>query len=289
MKTLWLIEKDLYEEEREARIKKALVDNGVQFKMVSFYGDGGMSSIERILKEASDTIVFPYGCIQFIKWIANANKTVKADLALFVDWKKFSYLYYSAYWGKYLLNQRCVATSYAELIRQKDFFFSIMGAQDAIFVRPVGNDKTFTGRLLYKESFDTEILRLGHNFIVGFDPHLEVVVAEPVNVVKEWRFAIINGEVISSTLYNINGMTPENQPECDNERVMALAAEVAKDPWQPEDCYVLDICETKGGDIKVLEMGGINCASWYGMDYQKIVAGIEKWKAKYETEGKDSG
>ena len=49
MKTLWLIEKDLHNEDFDEKLKASLAQRGVEYKMVSYYGENGQTHLESIL------------------------------------------------------------------------------------------------------------------------------------------------------------------------------------------------------------------------------------------------
>ena len=124
---------------------------------------------------------------------------------------------------------------------------------------------------------------MGFNFEQSFDPHMKVVVAAPKNVVKEWRFAVVNKKIVTATLYNVNGLHNE-QEGCTNAHASNMADEIANHSWQPDDVYALDICETKSGEVAMLEIGSLNSAGWYQMDCGAIIDAMEGWREKYEKE-----
>lgn len=290
MKTFWLVEEKLYDDEFYIRLYDALDRNNISYKAVDYYCNinGQRDIVDFMIKNHEDYLFMPYGCIQYIDWfkkvVSDCSPNTQINSALFFDLGKLSFPTYSSYWGKYLLNQNVVMTTYGELIRRKSFFYSLFGGdQKAIFVRPASNDKIFTGRLFYEENFDKDVRHMGYSIEQDFPKDMLVVVGEPFNIKNEWRFLIINGEVITSSLYNVNGLN-EEKAGCDVVEAVQMAEKVASDPWQPDDIYVLDICETKGNNIYTLEIGSINSAGWYSMDLDKVVCGIEKWKYKYLSE-----
>lgn len=288
MKTFWLIERMLHEDEFYARLSAALKARDIEFKEVDFIPTDGQKNISRILKANPEHLFVPYGCIEYLKWFTRSVGTADVPMvesASFFNLKRLAFDYYSSYWGSFMLNQRNVITTFAELIRKVDFFYEILGEDDTIFVRPVSNDKVFTGKAVYREEFAKFVKYMGHNVEMTYDPHMPVVVAAPQNVVKEWRFAVINKKVVASTLYNVNGLHEEKEG-CENETAAAMAQYIAADEWQPDDVYVMDICQTKTGEVAMLEIGSLNSAGLYAMNLQPIVDGIEAWKEKYVAEHK---
>ncbi len=282
MKTHWILEKDLKEDTFVLDFKNALEERNIGLSTCSYIQLGEPERLKAKIQENKDKFIVPFGSIELCKFFKRYNQSLapndRVTMGLFFDLDKLSYLEYSSYWGKYLLNGDAVVTTYAELIRRKDFFYDILGENNAIFIRPVHNDKVFTGRVIYKEEFDLEIQRMGHNFIVGFSPSMQVVISRPKNVHQEWRLAIVNRKIVASTLYYTNQF--EDHRQLHDDKVIELANQVLKEEWQPDDVYVLDLCTTKAGNVYVLEIGSLNSAGWYAMDCGAIIDGIENWKNK---------
>jgi hypothetical protein len=73
---------------------------------------------------------------------------------------------------------------------------------------------------------------------------------------------------------------PETDP-----KALEFASSVAKDSWQPDTIYVMDVAETTEG-FSLLEIGGANCAGLYACDLEKVVdtfteLAIEEWNNIY--------
>lgn len=289
MKTFWLIENKLHEDEYYDRMHDALMQRGIDYALIDFnHSYSNQHKIRDMVFERHTDFVVPNGCIDYLKWfvadVVNHPDLIGFTSGAFFNLKKLSFEHYSSYWGEFMLNQDNVMTTYAELIRRKEFFYKILGGdQKAIFVRPVSNDKIFTGRLIYDDMFDKDIRNMGCSVEQNYPKDMMVVIAAPINVQKEWRFAVVNGKIVASTLYNVKGLHEEKEG-CDNPEAVELATKIAAHPWQPDDVYVLDICETKHGNIRMMEIGSLNSAGWYQMDVGSIIDGLEAWKGKYEGE-----
>lgn len=286
--TNWFIEKALHEEEFYERFRKEADKRGIGYTEVEYIPfRGNVQYLKGLVSSRanSQTILFPYGCIEFMKWFCNigirdSDRINTGVNGSFFDLRRMSFEVYSSYWGQYLLNQQNVITTYAEFVRKRDFFYDILGSANTVFVRPVSNDKVFTGRVIYKDTFDQDVERMGHNVKIDYDPTMLIVVAAPRNVLKEWRFMVCENKVVTGSLYNVGGFH-EEAPGCDNEKAVALAEMIAADPWQPQEAYVLDICETPDGGVHMLEIGSLNSAGWYQMDIGAILDALEAWKTRY--------
>ena len=291
--TIWLLEKDLHEEDFYLRFDAAAKKNNIEYVLLDVPGNMALtrkqeSDLTEEFHNRMDNLLVPYGSVQFIQWVSKIGPTIARllgpdldtpSMALFFDLRKMAWSHYTSYWGKYLLSRDHVVTTYAELIRRKEWFYAILG-QDlgkgrCLFVRPAANDKTFTGRVVYQDQFDIDIKRMGYSFDQSYPPHLEVVVAGPKDVSIEWRFAVVDREVVASSQYNVDGLL-EEQEGCPAE-ALDLAKELANHAWQPQDAYCLDICSSNG-QMYLLEIGSINSAGWYCMDIERILLALERWK-----------
>ena len=193
---------------------------------------------------------------------------------VYCDLKKYECKSYYPIFGDYILNSNYIMLPYGELLRQKEFLYDKLGQDRAIFLRPDVGDKTFTGEVVFKEKFDHDIP------LYDIEPNALVISAEPVNIKAEWRFVVVNQEIISGSLYkenNIVGSSADIPQEASE-----FAKKLAK-LYNPERVWVIDICQTKAGDYKVVEIGCFSCAGLYACDRLKIVeavsdAAIQEWK-----------
>ena len=299
MKTAWLIEKDLHEIEFYQRMHVALDKCNIPWLDQSYTpADNNLAKdyLTLLLSIPSEdrerTLFVPYGSVDYIKGCHACElmtyKTRHPPFWTFFDLHKLSFEQYTVNGAKYMLNQSFVIITYAELKRRRDWFFDKIGKDigkgKAIFVRPVSNDKVFTGRLFYEDSFEREIVYMGYSKPPVMDPALLVVVAPPVPLNKEYRFAVVDKKIVASTCYQQweNGL-PDNEEiqGCDSVRVTEYAQRIASDPdFSPDDAYILDVADTPDGP-GMIEIGSINSAGWYAMDCEAVIMAIAKLAEKY--------
>src|SRR5262249_47657684 len=147
---------------------------------------------------------------------------------------------YFAYFGRFLLNQYYTILPGVEAIRQRDWLFSVFGKNDAVFARPSGCQKTFTGRCIPKDSFAAALSP------ARYDPTTLVVVSSPRVVTREWRLVVIGNRVIAGTQYAENGARAiaPGYPEEAQAFAEAMLFEV---PWRPDPIFMMDVCESDNG------------------------------------------
>lgn len=177
--------------------------------------------------------------------------------------EQFRCINYYAALGKYLLNRKSLIIPFWLLQDAKDFVYERFGLDDCIFVRPDSGNKVFTGQLIKKEEFDDD---LGH---VTLSPGELVVVAEPRNVVNEWRFVVADGKVITGSQYVCDDKL--FRLRCTDDKAWQLAQEIADQRYDPDRLYCIDICQTKAGNYYLLEIGCFSCAGFYACNLEIIV------------------
>lgn len=173
-----------------------------------------------------------------------------------------------AHLGDVLLNDDLVLLPYAVLKRRRTTPWG-----GAIFLRPNAVTKAFTGMVVTEEEFDHEIATLDQT--AHLDPEFLVAVARPKTILGEFRFVIVNGEVVTGSEYSWGGKLDiriDVHPAAET-----LANEVAKRRWQPDIAYACDVCITErdGQEVpRVVELNAMSCSGLYACDTRRIVKAI---------------
>ena len=283
MKPIWIIEKDLWEREEELLFQLKWL--GRDFKLVSSDPMGditpdpemGIPWIEIGLENWPQLI--PYGSIRMMERWSARKRSSCFDLPP-LSWEK-----YAPHWGQYLLNDDYYILPYGEVLR-RSFEGLTKGlasasripgfgnAHEAVFIRPVSNNKIFSGRLFYRDTFAEEIRKMGYSFEVDLPAEMLVCIASQKKIVKEWRFFIFDGKVSCPTQYG-PALLSDYLKGCSSPKAMDLAIKVAYDPFQPLPSYTLDIAELDDGRVKVVEIGAVNSSGFYGADIVEFIEGME--------------
>jgi hypothetical protein len=167
---------------------------------------------------------------------------------------------------------------FGELMRQKEFLYEHMGTDRTIFVRPDRADKPFVGRVIYKEKFDEDVDRLGWG---QMKPEELIVISEPRNIKFEWRFVVVEGKVIAGSQYKEKDRVAivEGYPQ----GAFDFASYIAS-IYDPDICWVCDVCQTKHDEFKIMEVGCFSCAGLYKCDREAVVkavsdAAVKEWES----------
>lgn len=160
---------------------------------------------------------------------------------------------------------------------------NVMNAQEAItflrtedpdklfFTRPSEDLKQYSGTVLNaKEIADwfESMISCPDGGTYYMPPEKDVVLCNPKPIQAEWRWFIVNGKIVSGSMYRCHGQL-RNIRETDPaviEEAQALA-----DMWLPFDTVVMDTAITEdSNDVKVIEFNCINSSGFYDNDVVAI-------------------
>lgn len=181
---------------------------------------------------------------------------------VFFEPENFTHSAYARGYTDDYLNVDAQLMSWEELLEFDDHNDS------AVFLKPINDYKGFTG------------LRVRRSEIASFYKDLTksrpmplqdlVVVAQPKNIINEWRFFIVDGVPISASMYvpKISDIVPVE--------VWDFATQLAR-IWQPAVVYTLDIAKTDFG-FKIVECNCFNASRFYLADIEKLVRVISEFQ-----------
>ena len=132
-----------------------------------------------------------------------------------------------------------------------------------IFIRPVHDTKKMIARVIDNNNFDFAV----QMYSAYNEPDFEVMIANSKCIIAEYRLFIVNGKVVSHSLYKVRGQV------CTHAQVPEDIIKIAEDlctEWVPTEAFVMDFAETHNG-FKVLEINNINCAGFYAANIPAIV------------------
>lgn len=181
---------------------------------------------------------------------------------IFYDVNKFDQLYYKDL-DLPLLNSDAM---YLPVKHNLNVSFS-----EPKFIKPSRDLKAFNGGILEAGvTIQGYIMNQNHQ---SFYIDELVVISELVNVGAEYRFFVVNQEVITGSYYRKNGQmfVNNNIPS----EVYSVASDYAK-LYQPHDVFTLDIAETSEG-YKIIEYNCWNSSGSYACDLKKIYTAVHDY------------
>ncbi len=143
------------------------------------------------------------------------------------------------------------------------------------FMRPVTGSKAFNGGV-FDEISITELLKTVNGDVM-------VSISPLVTIYEEYRFFIVDGAVISGSLYRKNN-TPIRQLVTST--AMMDTAQRFADKWLPHECCVMDLALTSTyaqtqKHFKIIEFNCLNSSGFYDCDTLKIVNAVNKYMNKH--------
>ena len=215
----------------------------------------------------------PDKCVLFFGSLEIAKRVRKETTwtpGVYYNAKAFDCISYYPHFGDLLLNCDYAMFPYGDLARQKEFIYDSLGEARTIFLRPAREDKIFTGKLIFKEHFDKEIESLGYGQIA---PYEIVIAARPINLIQEWRFVCVNGNVITGSSYKKNNLVGYRAGYTDE---AFNTAQQAAEKYCPDRVWIIDVGLTKGGRHALVEVGCFSCAGLYKCDRDLVVSEVSK-------------
>ncbi len=259
----WVIQSNLIQENDLKEIQNTCSDMGVEFqevKIIPFSNELPNINLD-------DKVNIYYGSTTFMD---NIYEQLDKPIGLFYNHETFSMENYMDKWGERMLNYEALILTVEQALNRKYYPFS----DDWVFVRPDGDGKEFDGQVMKYQEVEPYLNR--HlQYISKMNLQTKVIVGPAYNIHKEWRNYIVNGEIVSSSLYRENFKLrksnidiPESMLEYVNERIKE---------YQPHDNFVMDIASMHDGTYYIIECGCLNSVGFYKANISEIIKKITKY------------
>ena len=280
---LWIVQKDLWDEEGYIGFVNALDRLGKEYLIIK-----PVPFTNRILPADFDSFEQDINDVEepFIDTTQNImafGATSLTRIAKARGWypgtymnENFTYEKWSEGFGlENILNPDSIVQRLGEHFDLSEFEGS------NVFVRPVLDSKTFNGEV--KSKYDFKDWRQSIMFMEEFMtdelvdiPMLNkdtiIAVSSAKKIYSEYRLFIVNQKVVTASQYQLGG---ELVTTADFDRRVIRFAQGMIQSWIPAAAYVMDIADTPDG-LKVIEMNNINSSGFYAADPQKIIMAIEE-------------
>lgn len=265
----WLIQEDVFREDGIENLVTALSMRDIEYKLVKYIPFEYNTDYNFF--DSND--IFVYGSINLVQNIQSRYKDWNP--IAYCDWEAFKCSSYYSKYGERIFNGNCKFYKYKDLAEKTDEIFNTIGIDGHVFMRPDTNDKSFAGQVV---SYG-----MWHSFCEYINPFVDdedyIVISFIKEHLEEYRFVVYNDMIITGSLYHMNDrhITSSEVPI----EVLDYAQKVASKVKGPHPIYVLDIVKTIDDELKVMEIGSVNCAGLYSCDVEKIVEACEElWSLK---------
>lgn len=194
----------------------------------------------------------------------------------FYDKETYAVSNYSKYLGEEFLNESYIIMPLSKLANTSDFTANIIGSyiSNYAFIKPNSGFKSFTGDTVDYSDIGNHcrsLLKMGVN-------ENELCIISPSKDIEtfEFRFWIINGEIITNSVYSWASLDNFDKIEPDNEMV-DYVNKIIKDIKIP--AYTVDICILED-EFKVVEINNIYTSGTYDCDLEKLYIGLRNLAIK---------
>lgn len=280
MKINWIIDQCLFDE-YETKLVDAIIKNG---GVVHFYNPLNRLSFIEFVKQFTNNkeIYIFHGSLQHGRQLYH----IPIYPGVFMNIQNYECYKYYGYYGNYLLNSTYLMMGLNDVIRNKcniqkispNYGFGQRGNETKVFIRPSDGHKTFPGQIISLDKIENEIDMILKTY-GGVDIDTLVLLSPIQNITEEYRFIVVDGEVISGALYMDENNRKDLKPYYDKPvydgKEYEFAIKMSK-IYQPDKTFTMDICKTQSGSLKLLEINSFNCASMYGNDYEKVVNAVNE-------------
>lgn len=193
------------------------------------------------------------------------------------NFKNLSCLAYYSHWGHYLFNHDYIMLPILEVSRRRKEIYKKFGIDECIFMRPNSGAKAFCGNVYPLEELDWELKQVSSCAGKEMDD-IMAIVSSPKVIDREWRLVVEAGNgPISASQYKKNGKLDEEEG-CPR-GAFDVAYEIAKEEWQPDKIYTVDVCES-GGEFSFLEVNSFSCSGIYKCPPRNIVKTVSEIAAR---------
>lgn len=261
----WVMQNNLISENDVERVKKVCKDLEIEFYEIT------------VLPFSSELPDFPidnkiniyYGSTTLMNNVYNQLKPE----GLFYNHETFSMENYIKQWGEHMLN------SDARITTIKEFLAETHDPEENFFIRPDGDGKEFDGQVAQFKNIGIWMER-ALNYESNLTSNSKILVGPAYNIYKEWRNYIVNGKVVTSSLYRENFKLKKDGEDIPQDMLDFVKTRIKE--YSPERAFVIDIASTHDGTYYIIECGCINSVGLYNCNVGKLINKLQNYLTNNE-------
>lgn len=157
---------------------------------------------------------------------------------------------------------------------------NIPNGLEKVFIRPLEDSKSFSGRVYTRQEFEKfkdEATHKKTNSLI-LDKDTEIVMSEIIKIHIEARFFVINEKIVAKSIYKRGNSVVYDR---NVDPFLVDYAEKMITKWKPCKAFVIDIADTEFGP-KIVELNNINSAGIYDADSFAIISSMEDFLTEKE-------
>ena len=257
----WIIQSNLSAEGGDFhKMSKVCEELGIEYqgvKVIPFSPE-----LPEFIKDDKENIY--YGSTTFMNNLYNQLK----PKGLFFDDKTFSMDNYLKVWNNYMLNSEGKVTTFREFCSENH------PDGEEFFIRPDADDKSFNGDVKTFSEIKTFIENSTKFDNVILNEDTKILVSTPWNITKEWRNYIVNGKVVTSSMYRKNFKLHKDGNDIPQDMIKFVEDRCKE--YMPHPVFAMDIALC-GGDYYIIECGCLNSVGLYHSDVKKMISAVTEF------------
>lgn len=256
----WVMQNNLIAENDVQRMKDVCKQLDIEFfemKVLPFSSELPDFPID-------DKVNIYYGSTTLMNNVYNQLKPE----GLFYNHETFSMENYISQWGENMLN------SDARILPLKDFLLEEHDPEENFFIRPDGDGKEFDGQVAQFKSIGIWMER-ALKYESNFTLESKILVGPAYNIHKEWRNYIVNGKVVTSSLYRKNFKLKKCGDDIPEDMIKFVEARIKE--YSPAAAFAMDIASTHDGTYYIIECGCINSVGLYDCNVGRLINKLQNY------------
>ncbi len=195
----------------------------------------------------------------------NVYHQMNRPVGLFFDAATFTMENYLKMYGEHMLSSEGKITTFKEFSKEMHI------DEVQFFIRPNADDKSFNGDVKTFAQIKTFIENPTKFDNVILNEDTKILVCAPYNINKEWRNYVVNGKVVTSSLYRKNFVLKKDGNDIPEDMIKFVEDRCKE--YMPHKIFAMDIALC-GGEYYIIECGCLNSVGLYHCDVKKLITGV---------------
>lgn len=262
-----LIEKNIWDEEFYEKFIPELLKEKIPYELIEYIP---FDDNYKKLKKYDYKYLF-YGSLNLGRDLREHSTCIIFNTPLF-----YRCTYYYPQFEKYLLNNNYTFLTFSDFQTHKEYYINEFGRDGAAFIKPDSGEKVFTGIVIHLKLFDEDIEFINrYNDVPDNTP---IVISEPQEISREFRFLINQNTVITGSQYKEKGFLKEQEILPDEDTFRFAQQVINEIQFEADPLWVIDIAETNN-ELKLLEIGCFSSCGLYSCNVEIVVQTLKKYLA----------
>jgi hypothetical protein len=256
----WIVQRNLIKPETLTAFRNAFSELDIAFEEVTVIP----FSPDLPVFDAFDVNVF-YGSTTLM---LNAYASEQFRSGVFYDPYRFTAANYLLKWKNRMLNSDGIVLHF------HDFIADLVDSKPGWFIRPDSDTKSFAGTTMTSDKIKDWYSRIQDADDSAVNRDTLLFVSSEKVITREWRNFIVDGKVVDSSRYMLNGVL--NISHADVPVDMIAFVEQCTMDYSPHEVFVMDVAEVDGV-LRIVECNCFNGTGFYAHDIKRIVQAVTEY------------